>query len=456
MSIQGRILLIDDDDENRRSLERALTRNGHDVLSFGNSDEALEKLNQETDIDLVVTDLRMPGRDGIGVLKEVKEKDPSIGVLLITGFGTVESAVEAMKIGADDFLTKPLHLLELRKRVGSIIEKRRLSQEVAYLQSRLDQTFGFDRILGRSAPMKHLFQQMRLVAPTRTSVLITGESGTGKELIANAIHQSSPRKAQRFIALNCAAIPKTLLESELFGHEKGSFTGATHRVVGKFELANGGTLFLDEVGELPPDVQVKLLRILEEKEFMRIGGSELIRINTRIVAATNQVLEVKVEDGSFRSDLYYRLKVVTLLVPPLRERREDIPLLLHHFFEDFKKENDRQDLEIGVDALHALTQARWDGNVRELRNLVESLVVLSTKQVIDVADLPPRYRLPDPASPAPGEAGPRTMEEIEREAILRTLEETGGNRTQAAEILRIGLRTLQRKLKEYGVVGEGT
>lgn len=454
MPLHGRILLIEDEKGNREAMERALKKSGYEVFPFQRGEDAVRELGEGLTVDLVLTDLRMPGLDGIEVLKAVKSIDPTIGVLLITGFGTVESAVEAMKIGADDYLNKPVNLLELRKRVGTAIEKRKLSKQVDYLQSRLDKTYGFEGIIGRSPGLCHLFDQVRLVAPTRTSVLITGESGTGKELIANAIHHGSPRRRQRFIALNCSAIPGTLVESELFGHEKGAFTGATERAIGKFEMADRGTLFLDEVGELPLEVQVKLLRILEEKEFMRVGGSETLKIDTRILAATNQNLEKRVQEEKFRSDLYYRLKVVTLVVPPLRERRQDIPLLVHHFLEQFKEENQREHLTMSRSALDLITQGRWNGNVRELRNLIESLVVLSTKTQIGPEDLPPQYRLPEESTPLGAEGSGGTMEEIERRAILRTLEETGGNRTRAAEILGIGLRTLQRKLKEYGGAGQ--
>jgi transcriptional regulator with PAS, ATPase and Fis domain len=286
-------------------------------------------------------------------------------------------------------------------------------------------------------------------------VLIVGESGTGKELIANALHQNSPRKEERFLPINCAAIPADLLESELFGHERGAFTGAMQRKAGKFELADRGTLFLDEIGEMPGPLQAKLLRVLEERSFMRVGGTETIRVDVRIIAATNSDLEERVAAGRFRSDLYYRLKVITIDIPPLRERVEDIPLFAHRFLETFKLENERPELTLAPEAIDVLTRCRWEGNVREIRNLIESLVVLSSPEspVIGVEDLPESYRTPAGA-PAGAPAAPpaRTMDEIEKEAILRTLNETGGNRTRAAEILGIGLRTLQRKLRDYGQV----
>jgi DNA-binding NtrC family response regulator len=307
---------------------------------------------------------------------------------------------------------------------------------------------------------------MEMVAPTRSNVLIIGESGTGKELVANALHENSPRKDARFLPINCAAIPSEILESELFGHERGSFTGATGRKIGKFELADKGTLFLDEIGELPLEMQVKLLRVLETREFMRVGGTDTIKVDIRLVAATNSDLEIAVERGAFRNDLYYRLKVVTLRIPPLRERREDIPLLANHFLATFGKENEREGMKFSPDAMRAIVNARWEGNVRELRNVVESLVVLTPSSEIRVADLPEEFKRfanvnvspegeTEDASRTGNESGSTlTMDEIERRAILAALERTGGNRTQAAELLGIGLRTLQRKLKEYKLAGQ--
>jgi DNA-binding NtrC family response regulator len=449
---KGRVIVIDDDEGNRRSMDLALRKDGYAVTSFTTGQEAIDALNTQG-ADLLVTDLRMPGLDGLEVLKRARAVDPGIGVLVITGFGSVESAVDAMKHGADDYLQKPVNLVELRKRVAAIVEKRRLEEEVARLKVRLEERFSFGRIVGESKAMQQVLHQLTLVAPTRSSVLIVGESGTGKELVANALHQNSPRKEHRFVAINCAAIPADILESELFGHERGSFTGAVQRKVGTFEMADKGTLFLDEIGELPVLLQAKLLRALEERAFMRVGGNETIRVDVRFLAATNSDLEARVAAGTFRSDLYYRLKVVTILIPPLRERPDDIPPLVHRFFEMFKAENGRSDLALAPEALEALKRARWDGNVRELRNTIESLVVLAPPgtTVIGADALPENLRLGPLAAPAAGPA--RTMDEIEKDAILHTLQKTGGNRTRAAEILGIGLRTLQRKLREYGEVG---
>jgi len=451
---KGQVIVIDDDEGNRRGTEMALRKDGYAVASFNSGQEGIEYLKGHG-ADLLVTDLRMPGMSGLEVLKQAKAADPGIAVLVITGFGSVESAVDAMKQGADDYLQKPVNLVELRKRVAVAVEKRRLAQEVARLKERLQEKFSFGQIVGASQGMQQVLHQLSLVAPTRSSVLIIGESGTGKELIANAIHQHSPRRDFRFLPINCAAIPADILESELFGHERGAFTGAVQRKAGKFELADRGTLFLDEIGEMPLPLQAKILRVLEDRSFMRVGGTQTIQVDVRIIAATNSDLEQKVASGTFRSDLYYRLKVVTIAIPPLRERPEDVPMLTHRFFEAFKAENDRPDLTLAPEVLEAFLRARWEGNVRELRNVLESLVVLARPgaTVIGLDDLPENYRNAQPTGPQPAAvaAGPaRTMDEIEKEAILKTLQETGGNRTRAAEILGIGLRTLQRKLRDYG------
>ena len=464
MSESTHVVVIEDEAANRESYERALSKIGYQVAAFAEAKPAFEHLRRHRDVVLVITDLMMPGTDGFGVLAAAREIDPEVGILMITGHGSVESAVDAMKRGADDYLTKPVDLFELRKRASAIVEKRLLSRRVVELESRLGEKFG--KLISHSKPMEALFRQMEMVAPTRSNVLIVGESGTGKELVANALHENSPRKDARFLPINCAAIPTEILESELFGHERGSFTGATGRKIGKFELADKGTLFLDEIGELPLDMQVKLLRVLETREFMRVGGTETIKVDIRLIAATNSDLETAVERGLFRNDLYYRLKVVTLRIPPLRERREDIPLLANHFLTTFAKENERDGMRFAPDAMRALVNAPWEGNVRELRNVVESLVVLTPTSEIRLIELPEELKAGAGGDFAQGAAGsapdsvtsatptaPLTMDEIERRAILDALERTGGNRTQAAEALGIGLRTLQRKLKEYKLAG---
>jgi DNA-binding NtrC family response regulator len=464
VSHKPHIVVIEDDEGNRRTVTRALEREGYDVDAFELAEPALEYLREHRDVVLVITDLMLPGTDGFGVLETSRTIDPEVGLLMVTGHGSVESAVEAMKRGADDYLTKPVDLFELRKRTSAIIEKRRLTRRVDELESRLGERF---KIVGQSKSVQDLFRQMELVAPARANVLIISESGTGKELVANALHENSPRRSKRFLPINCAAIPSEILESELFGHERGAFTGATARKLGKFELADGGTVFLDEIGELPLEMQAKLLRVLEQQDFMRVGGTATIRVDIRVIAATNSDLEGAVEDGEFRNDLYYRLKVVTMRIPPLRERREDIPLLLKHFLEIYGTEYGRENLHFSADAMRRLVSAPWEGNVRELRNLVESLTVLAPQDEVRVEDLPEEYR-GEPATvtvdaTAARPAGPGeplaadenlTMEEIERRAILNALEKTDGNRTRAAGMLGIGLRTLQRKLKEYRLSGK--
>ncbi len=472
MSESGHIIIIEDHEGNRVAFKRALSRIGFQVDAFEEAEPALEFFRQNRDVALVITDLMLPGgMDGLGVVKTAKEIDPEVAILMVTAHGTVETAVDAMKEGADDFLTKPVNTSELRQRTTKLVAKRMLSLRVNELETRLGETFG--EIVGKSKPMEAMFRQMELVAPHRSNVLIVGESGTGKELVANAIHEHSPRKDERFLPINCAAIPAEILESELFGHERGSFTGAGARKLGKFELADKGTLFLDEIGELPLGMQVKLLRVLEQREFMRVGGTDTIRVDIRLLAATNSDLELAVQEGRFRSDLYYRLKVVTIKIPPLRDRAGDIPILASHFLNGFARENGREGMRLSVDAMKALVHAPWEGNVRELRNVVESMVVLTPGDTIGLQDLPPEIlavedRVGGTAGPAvepakqdarpaddPAVAIPAgvTMEEIERRAILQAIEATGGNRTKAAEVLGIGLRTLQRKLKEYKLSG---
>ena len=456
MSAKPHIIVIEDDEGNRRTVTRALGRETYRLTAFAEAEPALDYLREHRDVVLVITDLMLPGTDGFGVLATSRDIDPEIGVLMITGHGSVESAVNAMKLGADDYLTKPVDLFELRKRTSAIVEKRLLTRRVTELESRLGERF---KILGQSKSMQDLFRQMELVAPARATVLIISESGTGKELVANALHENSPRRHKRFLPINCAAIPSEILESELFGHERGAFTGATARKRGKFEVADQGTLFLDEIGELPLEMQAKLLRVLEQQEFMRVGGTETIKVDARVIAATNSDLEAAVEKGLFRSDLYYRLKVVTIRIPPLRDRREDIPQLLKHFLEIYAAENGRESMRWSAEVMRKLVAAPWEGNVRELRNLVESLTVLSPEDEIRVVDLPEEYRR-DAIHATPArhaeesvDRGNLTMDQIERHAILEALEKTGGNRTRAAEMLGIGLRTLQRKLKDYRLAG---
>ncbi len=448
------VLVIDDETGSRESMAIAIEKAGFGVRTFDDAKKALEYLDENDGARLAVCDLRMPGMDGLAFLNEVRERKIDLRVMLVTAYGSIESAVEAMRVGADDYLTKPVDLYELRQRVTNLVEKEQLKEEVHTLREMLDKRYGFESIIGRSGPMEHLFEQMKMVAPTRSSVLIIGESGTGKELVANALHRASPRRNERFLAINCGAIPSDILESELFGHERGAFTGAVTRKIGKFEVAHRGTLFLDEISELYPELQVKLLRVLEERQVMRVGGSELIDVDFRLIAATNRDLEKEVAEGRFREDLYYRLKVVTLRIPPLRERPGDLPVLAEHFLGLFGQEHGTPPMPLSQEALETLARYGWPGNVRELRNVLESAVIFRKGDEITPADLPIEVRgsttLSATGSPVQAAVGsPRTMDEIERQAILETLQRTGGHRARAADILGIGLRTLQRKLKEY-------
>jgi DNA-binding NtrC family response regulator len=449
------VLVIDDESGSRESMAIAIEKAGYEVRTFDDARRALEYLEGAgSRARLAVCDLRMPDLDGIGFLEAVRGRDIPLSVILVTGFGSIESAVEAMRVGADDYLTKPIDLYELRTRVSNLLEKEQLREEVTDLRQRLDKRFGFEAIIGASPPMEKLYEQMRVVAPTRSTVLIVGESGTGKELVASALHHASPRRDERFLAINCGAIPSDILESELFGHEKGAFTGAVSRKIGKFELAHRGTMFLDEISELYPELQVKLLRVLEQRQVMRVGGSEVIDVDFRLIAATNRDLEQEVAEGRFREDLYYRLKVVTLRIPPLRERPSDIASLAEHFLGVFCEEHGREPKRLTPDALEVLRRHPWPGNVRELKNLIESVVIFHQGEEITLSDLPDELQESAavsahgaPVQPPSGQ--PRTMAEIERQAILETLQRTDGHRAKAADILEIGLRTLQRKLKEY-------
>ncbi len=435
----------------------ALRRMGHEVIECDGGEGAIEVLERGDEVAVVITDVRMPGMDGYELLRQVRRRHPELPVLMVTAFADVDGVRRAWQDGADDYLTKPINLQELRSRVEGQLERRSLKAQARELQERLDQVVGWRGIIGNSPAMQRVFERVRVVAPAPTTVLIVGESGSGKELIANAIHQHSPRAGRRFVALNCGAIPGEILEAELFGHERGAFTGAHQRRIGKIEAADGGTLLLDEISELSPDLQVKLLRVLEERHITRVGGNEDIPVDFRLLAATNRNLEEEVEKGRFRRDLYYRLKVVTVELPPLRRRLEDIPLLVNHFIAMFNERLGRQVERVTPAALAALKRHSWPGNVRELRNVVENMVLFASGPEVGIEDLPEEYRVPEQQVARIAESTPewvpRRMEEIEREAILRTLAYTGGHRARAAQLLDIGLRTLQRKIKEYGVVG---
>ena len=447
----GSVVLIEDDDPLREALMEYLSDKGFTVLAARTGQEGLALVDVETAV--VVTDLKLPGMDGLDVLRKVKEVNPEIHVIVATGYGSVDTAVQAMREGAYHYVTKPINPTVLLKMVSDVAERRLLRREVRELRARLDEKYGFDQMIGRSRAMLDVFDIIRHVAPTRATVLVTGESGTGKELVARAIHQASPRKDKPFIAFNCAALPATLIESELFGHEKGAFTGAMNRRQGLFGAANGGTLLIDEVSELDITLQAKLLRVLEERAYTPLGSTGEIHVDVRIVAASNQDLEQAVRERTFREDLYYRLKVVGIELPPLRDRREDIPLLAKAFLEAALAEHGLREMSLDADAIRVLQSHDWPGNVRELKNTVESAAVLCRGDTIGPDSLPPSVGGERPASGSGVQlfhVGMR-MDELERSAILTTLKDTGGNRTQAARVLGISLRTLQRKLKEYNL-----
>ncbi|MSO22811.1 MAG: sigma-54-dependent Fis family transcriptional regulator [Acidobacteria bacterium] len=452
-----RIAVIDDESESLASICRALKKVGYDVSSFEDGLAAAHNLESFRDVDLVVTDLKMPRVDGIDLLKKVREVNREAGFLIVTGHGSVETAVEALKAGADDYILKPLDLFELRNRVHQILDKRRPGNELRVLRRQTALGSSTCPMIGKAAAIQRLLEQIATVAPTRSTVLLLGESGTGKDLAAQTIHAQSLRSREHFLPLNCAALSASLLESELFGYEKGAFTGAQERRLGKLELADRGTLFLDEIGEMPLEMQVKVLRFLETREIMRVGGSSPLTLDVRLIAATNRKLTQAVEQQKFRMDLYYRLKVVTLVMPPLRERTEDIPLLVLYFLAGFAEEQQRPALEVSPEAMQALVRYSWPGNVRELKNLIENLVIFSKAPVLQLLDLPPEVRQEAATGSAKdAQSSPARFEElnmstIEKQAILQALEETGGNRLRAAQLLGIGLRTLQTKLKEYGM-----
>jgi two-component system NtrC family response regulator len=454
---KGKVIVIDDEVNAAAALETLLTEDGYEVWRAHDARAGLQ-LVERNEPDVVLTDLRMPGMDGLELLTRIKEVRPETLVILMTAYGTVKTAVKAMKLGAEDYLPKPIDIEELEVVLQKTIEKKQLLEETRVLRERLDHKYRLENLVGESPEMLSAFKTVRQVAPSTSSVLLLGESGTGKELFAQALHQNSPRRNKPFVKVACGALPETLLESELFGHEKGSFTGAVYSRAGRFELADGGTLFLDEIGDVSLTVQVKLLRFLEEREFERVGGNKTFHVDVRIVAATHRDLEKKLADGTFREDLYYRLNVIEVRIPPLRERGGDISLLAHHFLRRYAEANNKEMTGISDDALALLLRHPWPGNVRELENAVERAVVLSSEPVLQPGHFPTLR--PAPAAPsAPGSpvSGIRipgsTLAEIEREAILRTLESTNGSTSRAADVLQISARKIQYKLKEYQQAG---
>jgi two-component system NtrC family response regulator/two-component system response regulator HydG len=460
MSAKARIVVIDDEVNAAAALETLLREDGYEVSRANDARSGL-LLVEKNDPDVVLTDLRMPGMDGLELLARIKEIRPETLVILMTAYGTVKTAVKAMKLGAEDYLGKPIDVEELEVVLGKVIEKKHLLEETQVLRQRLDHKYRLENLVGESPEMLAVFKTIRQVAPSGSSVLLLGESGTGKELFAQALHQNSPRKSKPFVKVACASLPETLLESELFGHEKGSFTGALYTRAGRFEIADGGTLFLDEIGDISLTVQVKLLRFLEEREFERVGGNRTFHVDVRIVAATHRDLTKKLVDGSFREDLYYRLNVIEIHIPALRQRGGDVPLLAHHFMKKYADANGKEITGISDEALGLLLRHPWPGNVRELENAMERAVVLSSEPVLQPVHFPTLRSTSAEAAPSQGgSAGVRipgsTLAEIEREAILRTLESTGGSTSRAAGLLQISARKIQYKLKEYqqqGAIG---
>jgi len=450
MAQSATILVVDDEEAHAAAMAECLERVGHECVIATSGAEALKKL-EERPFDIVVTDLRMPDVDGMKILEAVRKDQPGTEVIIVTAYADVPSAVKAMKKGAFYYLRKPVDLPELRELVKRVVEKQELQRDNIRLRQQLDDKFGFEGIIGNTHAMQHIFRTLRQIAPTSATVLITGESGTGKELIAKAIHNNSPRKNHPFVALNCAALSEGILESELFGHEKGAFTGAEYTRKGRFEYANKGTLFLDEVGDMPISTQIKLLRVIENREIMRVGSNVPIKVDVRLIAATHQNLEELVKEGKFREDLYFRLKVVTIHLPPLRERKEDIPLMVQAFIEEFSKLHGKNVRGIDPKALNILCRYNWPGNVRELKNTIESMVVISEKEILGVEDIPEHIRTGAVEAKAPFLTPGMSLEEAEKELIRRTLEMTNGNREETARLLKIGERTLYRKLDKYGL-----
>jgi len=445
------ILVIDDNEEHASATAEALQKVGYKCRIATSGKEGL-KIIEAGEIDIVITDLIMHDIDGLQILKTTKERLPEAEVILITGYGTVETAVDAMQKGAATYLLKPININHLRAEVNKLVEKQGLVRNNKELHKQLDEKYGLSGIIGNSPKMQKVLNIVNQISGTTATILITGESGTGKELISKIIHNNSLRKNNPLVVLNAAAIPESLLESELFGHEKGAFTGAMYQRKGKFEYANHSTLFLDEIGDMPLSTQVKLLRVIEDGVVTRVGSNESIEVDVRLLAATNQDLEKLIKEGKFREDLYFRLNVVSVKLPPLRERLEDIPLLIDAFLREFSQTHNKKVSIISPDARKILYKYPWPGNVRELKNCIESMVVVSMKDAIDTEDIPDHIlQRSSETSTAPSLVAGITIEEAERELIKSTLVTVGGNREEAAKMLGIGERTLYRKLDRYGL-----
>jgi len=458
----SQILLIDDEADNREALSLLLSQAGYKVRTASSGEEGLEIL-LENPFEIVITDLFLPGVSGIDILKKVKEESPFTNVILITGHASAETAVEAMKEGAFDYITKPFNFDQLKILVVKALEKSRLVSENLYLRQQLRGKYKFANIIGHSLAMQAVFSRLEKIVNTDSTILILGESGTGKELVAKAVHFNSPRREKPFIAINCGAIPAELLESELFGHVRGAFTGAVSDKPGKFELANRGTIFLDEIATMPMHLQMKLLRVLQEQEIERVGGNRRIQLNVRVISATNADLEERVREGYFREDLYYRLNVIPITLPPLRDRREDVPLLARHFLQKTCREMKKTLMALSPEAMRALENYQWPGNVREMENVIERTVALTDGESIGLHDLPPNIDSGEagpsqlPTGPlsltATGINLPEIVGDIERRMIVQALDLSGGVKARAAELLGLNRTTLVEKIKRLGING---
>jgi len=448
MASAGRVLVVEDQETERRAVTQILKSEGFTVFGAESADKALGYM--EENMDVVLSDLHMGDVSGLDLLHLWKKRRPETQFIVLTGHSSVDTAVEAIKSGAYDYLTKPIHPDELILLIRRAVETLQKDKEIDNLRRRLDQKFGLDQIVGQSKQMKDVFAKIQRAAPVDSTVLILGESGTGKELVAQALHHNSPRKKGPFVAVNCAAVPATLVESELFGHVRGAFTGATDRRVGRFEQADGGTLFIDEIGDFELGLQAKLLRVLETLTVTPVGGHEDRKVNVRVIAATSRDIRKMLEEGTFREDLYYRLNVVTVGLPPLRQRTDDIPLLVEHFLREISQQKHTPPKRISPDVMRRFEAYRWPGNVRELRNTLERMMVLADGELLTDNDLPEEI-LAASSDLAPPKEMPNnlTMDELERLAIRKALEQCDGNRTHAAERLGISVRTLQRKLRHY-------
>jgi len=455
MASAGKVLVVEDHETERRALSSILKSEGFQVFGAESADKALGYVDEN--IDVVLSDLNMGDVSGMDLLNLWKKRKPDTQFILLTGHNSVNTAVEAIKAGAFDYVTKPVNPDELIVLIKRAIDSIKKDKEIDHLRRRLDQKFGLDRIVGQSRQMKDVFDKIQRAAPVDSTVLILGESGTGKELVAQALHHNSPRRKGPFVAVNCAAVPATLVESELFGHVRGAFTGATDRRVGRFEQSDGGTLFIDEIGDFELGLQAKLLRVLETLTLTPVGGQEDLKVDVRVLAATSRDIRKMVDEGKFREDLYYRLNVVSITLPPLRDRHDDIPILADHFLKEITEQKHTAARRISREVMERFQNYRWPGNVRELRNTLESMLVLASGDVMTEQDLPDRV-LAGAAAPSSSKDVPTglTMDELERLAINRALEESGGNRTHAAGKLGISVRTLQRKLRQYSAATGST